>query len=251
MGGGNIKKQEGVENVLSMLSEHSDVLFDYAPVMMHAIDKNGRLVKVNRRWLETLGYQKEEVLGRKSIDFLTQESRERVVKDALPLFWHAGSARSVGCRFVRKDGQMLDVLLDAEVCPASACGFSAYAAIHVAHDPVQWEQASQTLRALREITAAQSILEGIPFAKGSEGSPSTLPAVQHSPGQVPGPSLVEQGLEELLEATHDISVHLRGLEEYLDETVEQRRELVLVAKNTDKTLAQLADTVATTHGKPD
>ena len=150
---------------------------------------------------------------------------------------------------------MLDVLLDAEVCPVSACGFSAYAAIHVAHDPVQWEQASQTLRALREITAAQSILEGIPFAKGSEGSPSTLPAVQHSPGQVPGPSLVEQGLGELLEATHDISVHLRGLlqaqEEYLDETVEQRRELVLVAKNIDKTLAQLADTVATTHGKPD
>ena len=59
----NIKKQEEVENVLSMLSEHSDILFDYAPVMMHAIDKSCRLVKVNRRWLETLGDRKNEVLA--------------------------------------------------------------------------------------------------------------------------------------------------------------------------------------------
>ena len=42
-----------------------------APVMLHAIDAGGRVVSVSNRWLEVLGYTRDEVIGRKSTDFLT------------------------------------------------------------------------------------------------------------------------------------------------------------------------------------
>ena len=89
-----------------------EAVFDSAPVMLHSIDKDGRLVKVNRRWLAELGYKESEVLGRPSIDFLTDESRARIVSETLPLFWRTGSAHSIGYRIVKKDGQVKDVLMD-------------------------------------------------------------------------------------------------------------------------------------------
>ncbi len=67
------------QGALSLAKEWFDTLFDHASVMMHAVDKDHRIVKVNRRWLETLGYEKEEVLGREPTDFLTEESRARAV----------------------------------------------------------------------------------------------------------------------------------------------------------------------------
>ena len=64
-----------------------DTLFENAPVMLHSIDEGGKLLKVNRSWTETLGYEKDEVLGHKSTEFLADESRQRATKDTLPLFW--------------------------------------------------------------------------------------------------------------------------------------------------------------------
>jgi PAS domain S-box-containing protein len=74
-------------------------------------------VNVNRRWLEKLGYQKDQVLGRKPLDFLTPLSREMAINDTLPTFWSTGRAESVGYQFVKKDGKVMDLLLDAELRP--------------------------------------------------------------------------------------------------------------------------------------
>ena len=49
-------------------------LYNNTPVMMHSIDSEGRLITVNDYWLQTLGYERSEVLGRRSIDFLTEAS---------------------------------------------------------------------------------------------------------------------------------------------------------------------------------
>ena len=62
---------------LALARDWFDDLFDTAPVMMHGIDRDFRIVKVNRRWLETMGYESNEVLGRKPTDFQTEDSRAR------------------------------------------------------------------------------------------------------------------------------------------------------------------------------
>ena len=50
-------------------------LFAHAPVMMHAIDRTERLIAVNDAWVSRMGYEQDEVIGRKSASFLTKASR--------------------------------------------------------------------------------------------------------------------------------------------------------------------------------
>ena len=102
---------------LATLPRQLDLVFENPPVMMHSIDHEGKLIKVNRAWLQAMGYERDEVLGRKSIDFLTEASRRRAIEETIPLFWKAGEAHSIGYEMVRKDGQCLDLLLDAHPAP--------------------------------------------------------------------------------------------------------------------------------------
>ena len=222
-----------------------EVLFDRAPVMMHSLDGNNRIARVNRRWLQKMGYSRSEVLGRKSLDFLAEESRARAIGDTLPLFWRAGSARSVGYQFVTKGGRVGDALLDADAGSSVSRGPYTYAAIREGHDPGQSEQTSATLGALRWLTRVRDSLEAAVFAAESDD-----PAVaRRMPRELVGPEVVGETLGALLDLVRDSSVNLRGLlrlhEEWLGETVEHQRELLALAKSIDRTLADLGDSVAT------
>jgi len=146
-----LNQRERAEERLKQTQESFYRVFDGAPLMMHAVDKDQRLVKVNRHWLNALGYEQDEVLGRKSTDFMTDESRLLAATGALPLLWRAGSARSVGNQFARKDGEVVDLLVDAEVCPVLLGDVFAYAAVRGSHDRVQWEQAADTIKELQEL----------------------------------------------------------------------------------------------------
>ena len=215
--------------------------------MMHAVDKDFRIVKVNRCWLETLGYKKNKVLGRSVTDFLTEESSMRAVKDVLPLFQQAGSDRSIGMQFVRKDRKVLDILLDADVSPAATCGCFAYATLRDSHSIDQSEEASKILRALKDIITVMHTLERVNVAHEGDDPATVSLAVGQSPGQVQA-GVPGEAAGAFLELAQDISANLRGLlhvhEEWLSESAEQQRELVLVARSLNKTLAELADTVA-------
>ena len=88
-------------------------IYDRTPVMMHSIGDQGRLVGVNDYWLEVLGYQRDEVLGRPSTDFLTDESRRHAQEVRLPEFLRTGVVKDIEYQMVRKDGDVIDVLLSA------------------------------------------------------------------------------------------------------------------------------------------
>ena len=137
------------------LKEISESLFENAPVMMHSIDKDGRIVAVNHKWLERLGYERDEVLGKKSVDFLTTTSRARAATDTLPLFWQTGSARSVRYQFLSKTGDRADLLLDAVACPPAMGACATFAALYEPEDPVGWRAASLTLHNLLQLALEQ------------------------------------------------------------------------------------------------
>jgi rsbT co-antagonist protein RsbR len=90
-------------------------LYQRTPAMLHSIDKDGRLVEVSDRWIETLGYTREEVLGKKSIDFLTEESRRRAVEVLMPEFYRRGYCRDYAYQAVKKNGEIIDIRLSAIV----------------------------------------------------------------------------------------------------------------------------------------
>lgn len=87
--------------------------YEEIPAMAHSIDTTGRLVRVSNLWLETLGYERSEVIGRKSVEFLTEESRRHAEESALPEYFRTGQCRDVPYQFVTKGGEVIDVLLSA------------------------------------------------------------------------------------------------------------------------------------------
>ena len=84
-----------------------------APVMMHSIGREGVIVSVSDLWLATLGYRREEVIGRRSTEFLTGASRHYANTVVLPEFMKTGSCHDVPYQFVKRSGEIIDVLLSA------------------------------------------------------------------------------------------------------------------------------------------
>ena len=88
-------------------------LYLRTPAILHSIDAAGTLVNVSDLWLKTLGYERHEVIGRKSSDFLTEQSRQRAVDDVLPQFFLNGTCFDVPYEYVTKDGHILNMRLSA------------------------------------------------------------------------------------------------------------------------------------------
>ena len=241
---GNAEYQHA-QTSLGEVNRYIDILFNRAPIMMHSLDPSGAIVRVNRRWTRTLGYSKSEAVGLGRLEFLTEESRVWAITDTLPLFWRTGSARSVGYQFVKKNGRVMDVLLDAEAFPATAGKSFSYAAIRKGYDLAQWEQASTTITAIKALSQMRRDLEGLlrPIASDLD-----FPGVQQPSAIALEPALGKEALGALLELAQDTSGNLRSLlrgqEEWLGATVEHQRELLLVARNIDRTLADMADAIS-------
>jgi PAS domain S-box-containing protein len=88
-------------------------LYNETPVLLHSIDRNGNLVDVNDYWLKIMGYKRNEVIGRKTADFFTDASRKYAEEVVLPSFFRDGIVRDIPYQFVKKNGEVLDVLLSA------------------------------------------------------------------------------------------------------------------------------------------
>jgi PAS domain S-box-containing protein len=88
-------------------------MYEATPAIMHSIDADGRIVGVSDRWLEVMGYERHEVMGRRSAEFMTPESQVRAREHVLPAFFRTGRCDRVEYRLVRRDGTVLDVLLSA------------------------------------------------------------------------------------------------------------------------------------------
>ena len=210
----NTLERERIERSLRMITECSDVLFDHSSVMMHSINREGELVKVNRRWLATLGYSTSDVLGHKSVDFLTDECREQIVTDALPLFWAVRSARSIGCRMVRRNGRVISVLLDSDAMDDGEGDLFTLTTLRAPDDRTQWQQASVTLGTLHKTGHVQRQLEGMlsaqeagqAIASDSPLPSSSVPTAQVEPLSDLMTDLVEVGAGSLRNSAH----HGRG-----------------------------------------
>ncbi len=85
---------------------------EHAPLMMHFMDREGRFAEVNQKWLDSMGYAREEMLGRPAAEFMTSESAERMLTEVLPRFRAEERVADVEYRYIRRGGAPMDVLLD-------------------------------------------------------------------------------------------------------------------------------------------
>jgi PAS domain S-box-containing protein len=84
-----------------------------APVMFHSVDRDGILVDVSQHWLAVMGYRRDEVIGRKSTEFLTEASRRYAEEVVLPEYFSSGFCTNVPYQIVTKSGKVLDIALSA------------------------------------------------------------------------------------------------------------------------------------------
>ncbi|MCL4553014.1 MAG: PAS domain S-box protein, partial [Candidatus Marsarchaeota archaeon] len=104
----------GMEKALRESEERFRLLYEYAPLGYQSLDENGYFLEVNRAWLDTLGYSREEVIGRWFGDFLAPGYQDHF-KINFPKFKAAGEIHGVEFEMLRKDGSQISVAFDGQV----------------------------------------------------------------------------------------------------------------------------------------
>ena len=88
-------------------------LYRSTPAMLHTVDGDGNIVTVTDRWLEKLGYTREEVLGRPITDFFTEAEQRRFAGGRMQELLERGDFDNEERRVVTKDGRVLDLIVSA------------------------------------------------------------------------------------------------------------------------------------------
>jgi len=108
-----ISHRRRIEMALRESEERYRYLYHHTPAMLHSIDTNGCVVSVSNYWSEVMGYRPEEVIGRALTSFFTDESRRHAEEIAFPDFFKTGFIKDVAYQFIKKNGEIIDVLLSA------------------------------------------------------------------------------------------------------------------------------------------
>jgi PAS domain S-box-containing protein len=105
--------RQSAEKALRASEERYRSLYHHTPAMLHSIDTNGCLVSVSDYWVEVLGYERNEVIGRRLTDFFTEPSRCYAEETVFPEFFKTGFCKDIPYQFVKKNGDVIDILLSA------------------------------------------------------------------------------------------------------------------------------------------
>ena len=111
-----IKEQEiheRAKDTLKKSEKRNRSLYTKMPAMLHSIDTSGSIIDVSDLWLDSFGYERNKVVGCKSVEFLTGKSKRYVESFAMPEFMKTGCARDIPLKFIKKDGGIMDILLSA------------------------------------------------------------------------------------------------------------------------------------------
>jgi len=90
-------------------------LFRKAPVMATSIGSDGTYRDVNDAFLQRLGYRREDMLGRRPVDFVTAESASRIEKELMPTLRRRGRIENKTISFLARDGEIVEFLTSSVV----------------------------------------------------------------------------------------------------------------------------------------
>jgi two-component system cell cycle sensor histidine kinase/response regulator CckA len=105
------EKRKQIEKALRESEAEYQDLYDNAPDMFLSVDaKTGRITQCNQTLLNTLGYNKEEIIGQRVSDLYhpsSEQERRRIVR----MFLERGEVDNAEIKVLRKDKSTLDVIL--------------------------------------------------------------------------------------------------------------------------------------------
>lgn len=90
--------------------DESNDLYNNAPCGYHSTCSDETIFCINDTELKWLGYNRDEIVGKRISDFMTQEGR-KIYQEVFPVFKETGYVNNLEICYVRKDGTILPVLL--------------------------------------------------------------------------------------------------------------------------------------------
>lgn len=141
-----------LRRVECLLQADSFTAYDNIPAMIHSLNRDGVIRYVNLHWQNIMGYHRDEVIGKPLMEFLSETSR-KVLPRMLKIFWKTGTLRNLAYRYVKKNGETLDVLVDSNLQNQQQN-------ITVLRDITELKTAERSLRESR--SELQSILRALP-----------------------------------------------------------------------------------------
>ncbi len=117
-------RTHAVQEARKLAAEVED-LYNRAPCGYHSVDKDGVILRINDTELSWLGYERNELIGKKSIGDLMTPQSLRLFRESFPRFKATGMARDMEFDLVRKDGTILPVSISASAIYDHDGNFSA------------------------------------------------------------------------------------------------------------------------------
>ncbi|MCJ8502455.1 hybrid sensor histidine kinase/response regulator [Desulfatitalea alkaliphila] len=111
--GRDVTHEQRTEKALQESERRYRELYHNTPVMLYSLDKADRITDASNLWLETMGYTREEVIGRSALDYFAPESRKDAVEIFMPEFYRTGRMKNRSFDFCTKDGTVKQVQLSA------------------------------------------------------------------------------------------------------------------------------------------
>ncbi len=103
-----------VEDALQESENKFRTMFEQAPLSYQALDKDGNFNEVNRTWLKTMGYERDEVIGKNFSEFLVPELKKPFAENFLQ-FKSAGEILNVEFEMIKKDGTTILVSFHGKI----------------------------------------------------------------------------------------------------------------------------------------
>jgi PAS domain S-box-containing protein len=90
-------------------------LFRKSPAMATSIAEDGTYLDVNDAFLERLGYEREQMVGRRPTEFVTKESAKRIEQEFLPALRRTGKLENKPIGFVSSSGEVVECVTNSLV----------------------------------------------------------------------------------------------------------------------------------------
>ena len=109
-------QQQKYREVLTQLTQSEErfrCLFDQAPLGYQSLDLDGYFLAVNQQWLDTLGYTRDEVIGKWFGDFLSPTYQEAFI-ERFPIFKQQGQIHNE-FELLHKNGNTVSIAFEGRI----------------------------------------------------------------------------------------------------------------------------------------
>jgi PAS domain S-box-containing protein len=146
-------------DALRQSEERFRALYTRTPLPLHSLDQAGRIEHVTDAWLNLMGYERDEVIGRPLINFMTEPSARQAIQSDWPSLLQTGDLTDAEYRVVTRAGRFLDVLASARIERDEQGGFQR--ALGGLTDVTERKRAEEALRQSQKMEAIGQLTGGV------------------------------------------------------------------------------------------